>query len=172
LNLFKNAYPEIPLLLVIQVVKLRDRVTVTSLPDNERPTPGIRLLMGLFATGMIAVFAVACWLQPDPRGFGTHLQLGLPPCQFKELTGMHCPHCGMTTSFTHVVRGNFSAAWSANPCGILLAIICGLCIPWTATVSSTGRWFLTRQPFHWFIFGAIGYVFFAFSIWILRSFVI
>ncbi|HIF00646.1 MAG TPA: DUF2752 domain-containing protein [Fuerstia sp.] len=145
---------------------------MTSLTENERPPRGIRILMGLFAASMIAVFAVACWLQPDPRGFGTHLQLGLPPCQFKELTGMHCPHCGMTTSFSHVVRGNFSAAWSANPCGVLLAFVCGLCIPWAAAVSSTGRWILTRQPFHWFVFGAIGYVCFAFSIWILRSFIL
>jgi hypothetical protein len=127
--------------------------------------------MGLFAAGMIAVFAVACWLQPDPRGFGTHLQLGLPPCHFKEMTGLRCPHCGMTTSFSHVVRGEFSAAWSANPCGVLLAAVCGLCIPWTATIASTGRWFLTREPFRWLIFGAIGYIFLAFSVWILQSFI-
>ena len=55
---------------------------MTSFQENERPTPGIRLLMGLFAAGMIAVFAVACWLQPDPRGFGTHLQLGSQISQF------------------------------------------------------------------------------------------
>ncbi len=36
----------------------RDRVTVTSLQENERPTPGIRILMGLFATGMIAVYHI------------------------------------------------------------------------------------------------------------------
>ncbi len=140
--------------------------------ENERPTPGIRLLMGLFAAGLISVFALACRLQPDPRGFGTHLQLGLPPCQFKELTGLLCPHCGMTTSFSHVVRGEFFAAWSANPCGVLLASVSLFCIPCTLAVAGTGRWVLTRDPFRWLVFGAIGYVFFAFCIWIFRSFVL
>ena len=143
-----------------------------SVQEHEKPARGMRILAGLFAAGMITVFAVACWLQPDPRGFGTHLQLGLPACQFRQWSGMLCPHCGMTTSFSHVVRGDFSAAWSANPCGLLLASVCGLSIPWCLAVFLTGRWILTPEPFRWLVFGAIGYVFFAFSIWILRSFVI
>lgn len=49
-------------------------------------------------------------LTPDPRGFGTHEQLFLPPCFFHWLTQLPCPACGLTTSFAHLVNGNIMQA--------------------------------------------------------------
>ena len=62
-------------------------------------------------------------LVPDPRGLGTHQQLGLPPCTFRVLFGRPCPACGMTTAWANVLRGRLPPALRANVTGTLL---CGL----------------------------------------------
>src|SRR3954447_16098360 len=59
-----------------------------------------RLVLAGVAVCLGTVLGVACWLRPDPRGMGTHQQLGLPPCTFYLYTDVPCPSCGMTTSFT------------------------------------------------------------------------
>ena len=78
----------------------------------------------LVALGMLmaapAVLAVAAWLQPAACGYGTHTQLGLPPCNFLRLTHLPCPSCGLTTSFAWAIRMQFGKAFMANPFGILL----------------------------------------------------
>ena len=65
------------------------------------------------------VLAVARWLKPALIGYGTHTQLGLPPCNFLLLTHLPCPSCGLTTSFAWAIRLQFGKAFSANPFGIL-----------------------------------------------------
>lgn len=138
------------------------------LHQAEPPTPTTRTLLALMATGMVVVFIVAMLLDPDPRGFGTHQQLGLPACQFRRFTGFPCPHCGMTTSYSNFVRGRFFAAWQANPAGMPLACICLCCIPVFYAVAMTGRWVLTAEPFRWFLAISIGYLSFAFIVWVVR----
>jgi len=66
-----------------------------------------------------AVLAVAAWLKPAASGYGTHTQLGLPPCGFLLLTHHPCPSCGLTTCFAWAVRLQFRKAFFANPFGIL-----------------------------------------------------
>ncbi|MGA9062420.1 MAG: DUF2752 domain-containing protein [Terracidiphilus sp.] len=66
-----------------------------------------------------AVLAVASWLEPAACGYGTHTQLGLPPCNFLRLTHLPCPSCGLTTCFAWAVRFHFWKAFLANPFGIL-----------------------------------------------------
>ncbi len=73
---------------------------------------------------------LASRLEPDPRGYGTHLQLGLQPCAFATLTGYPCPTCGMTTSFAWFTRGNPGQSWRANPAGCLLAACSVPAIAW------------------------------------------
>ena len=135
---------------------------------KSRPTGWQRLILTLLAFGFLTIFGVAFYLKPDSRGFGTHQQLGLPPCEFKSLTGLHCPHCGMTTSFANIVRGRFDDAWKANPLGLLLAAMLAFCVPWCLLTAMSGRWLGTEQPFQWFVFGSIGYLALALAVWVLR----
>lgn len=115
------------------------------IPSRDDPCEPARLrpstrgaLVGL-AVGVVAVFVVARWLEPDPRGFGTHRQLGLPPCHFQWVTGQRCPTCGMTTAFTWFVRGRLDRSWKANPAGALVAPVCLALVPWLLAGAARGR---------------------------------
>ena len=70
--------------------------------------------------GPLAVLITAATLTPSTAGHGTHTQLGLPPCGFLVYTGYPCPGCGLTTSFSHMIRLEVFGAFHANPFGILL----------------------------------------------------
>ena len=91
-------------------------------------------------------FGIASLLNPDPRGFGTHQQLGLPPCTFRFFVGRPCPGCGMTTCFAHIVRGHFVEAARANPAGAVLAAVCVLMIPWSLWSAFRGRLWMVSDP--------------------------
>ena len=73
--------------------------------------------------GSLTVLGIAAWLEPDSRGFGTHEQLGMPPCDYFVQTGSPCPTCGMTTAFTNMAHGDVPAAFRANPAGVILFVI-------------------------------------------------
>jgi hypothetical protein len=75
------------------------------------------------------VLTIARVLSPSPDGFGTHRQLGLPPCFFHQFTGIPCPTCGMTTSFAHTVRFHFYEAFITQPFGMLACVLMALMIP-------------------------------------------
>jgi len=87
------------------------------------------------ALGIVLVFGIARWLNPyengQPRRMETHVQLGLPPCNFRILTGVPCPSCGMTTSFALLVRGDLENSLRANAVGTLLALFCLAVVPWS-----------------------------------------
>lgn len=132
---------------------------------NDRPTKMVRGALAVLALGFIAIFVIATQLSPDKRHFGTHQQLGLPPCTFLQLTGVKCPHCGMTTSFSHLVRGQLGGAWTANPGGFPLSVMMLLAIPAFLVISITGRWIITYDPLRWMMFGGMGYVVFVIMWW-------
>jgi hypothetical protein len=99
-----------------------------------------RLAVAAAAIGFLAPLVVARCLVPDPRGLGTHQQLGLPPCTFRVLFGRPCPACGMTTAWANVLRGRLPAALRANVTGTLL---CGLdlaAVSWLGLSVLRGRW--------------------------------
>ncbi len=82
--------------------------------------------MGLGIAG-VAAFALglALYLPPDPDGHGTHTRLGVPECRWIALFDFPCPTCGMTTAYSHAVRGELWASFFAQPMGFLLAIATG-----------------------------------------------
>lgn len=70
----------------------------------------------------IALLCIALFLNPSPEGVGTHHQLGLPKCGWILAANIPCPTCGMTTAWSHTVRGELPSAFLAQPLGMLLAI--------------------------------------------------
>lgn len=67
-----------------------------------------------------AVLGLARALRPDSAGVGTHLQLGLAPCVVLSLTGIPCPMCGMTTTFSLLAHGELLRALHNQPFGVFL----------------------------------------------------
>lgn len=106
---------------------------------------GQAALFGL-VIAVLGCFAVAWMLNPDPRGFGTHQQLGLPPCTFQLLYRFPCPGCGMTTSFSHFVRGQFASSFHVNPAGFLLASVMTMLVVWSLKSLISGHFWLTSDP--------------------------
>lgn len=83
----------------------------------------------------VGVTAIAAYLKPDVHGHGTHQQLGLPPCPSVLLFDRPCPGCGMTTSWTAFVHGDFATAFHAHPLGPATYLIFTL-IAWSILVAS------------------------------------
>lgn len=77
----------------------------------------------------VSALITARVLRPSPRGFGTHEQLGLPPCLFFHFTGIPCPSCGLTTSFAHATRLHFHQALITQPFGLIAFFAAILIIP-------------------------------------------
>lgn len=108
-------------------------------PEHRRPLGQLaRGALLALALGLVGILAMARRLEPDPRGYGTHLQLGLQPCAFATLTGRLCPTCGMTTSFAWFARGDLRRAWVVNPAGCLLALGIGPAIVWLVAAAAKG----------------------------------
>lgn len=99
-----------------------------------------RLLLAAAGGGLVALLVTAALLVPSTRGYGTHRQLGLPPCSFQVLFGMRCPSCGMTTSWAYLVRGHVVQSLEANSGGALLAIAALVLGPWSLVSGVRGRW--------------------------------
>jgi Protein of unknown function (DUF2752) len=115
----------------------------------------LRTLLVLMGAGLIAVFAIAVWLNPytqdgEARRLETHLQLGLPPCTFKVITGRPCPACGMTTSFALFVRGDLANSLQANCVGTVLAAFWLMLIPYALVSALRGR-YLFSMPLDWLL---------------------
>jgi hypothetical protein len=77
---------------------------VTRLFEAARARISGRLLARLASIGLAVgtgvVLGLAAWLEPSPLGHSTHTQLGLGTCSVLSATGIPCPMCGATTSFT------------------------------------------------------------------------
>ncbi len=80
----------------------------------------------LHFVGIVVLVGVAYTLTPDRQGFGTHVQMGLPPCPFHALFARPCPSCGLTTSLAHFVHGAWQDSWQTHPFGFLLGLGLGL----------------------------------------------
>jgi hypothetical protein len=91
------------------------------------------------AIGCLTPLVIAACLRPSPDGYGSHTELGLAPCQFMQRTGLPCPSCGMTTSWTWFAHGNLRASFYVQPMGTVLAVLTACCF-WAALYcAATGR---------------------------------
>jgi hypothetical protein len=82
-----------------------------------------RLTAFVIAGGCLTVMIIAARLAPSPTGYGTHQEMHFEGCQFLARTGLPCPSCGMTTSFTWFAHGNLLASFYVQPMGMVLAIL-------------------------------------------------
>lgn len=102
---------------------------------------------------LLMLLVTASRLQPASQGYGTHQQLGLPPCTVTALFGIRCPSCGMTTSWSHFVRGRFWQSFQSNAGGLLLAAASTAAGPWLLISAVRGRW-CGWLPNDWAVLGA------------------
>lgn len=105
-----------------------------------------RLRIALIVGGLLGLtlLSIAFRLSPDPNGFGTHQKLGFPPCTFIEFFEIPCPSCGMTTSWSHVIRGNLYMAFRSNSGGALLCLATLILSPWFLISGVMGRWWISQ----------------------------
>jgi Protein of unknown function (DUF2752) len=119
----------------------------------------------------LAVFITANRLTPDPSGMGTHTQLNLPECNFYRTTGLPCPSCGMTTSFTWFFHGNFLASFYVQPMGALLAILAAIAF-WTGLyIAVTGQPVYRLARFVPLRYGVIALIAFGIVAWAWKIFI-
>lgn len=138
---------------IIEPVDAVELVVAELIPGRMSAThqsisPWLRWLCLLSGVGVMTLLALARSLTPSPLGFGTHQQLGLPPCTSIFLWESRCPACGMTTSWALATHGDLVAAARTNVGGLLLAIIALAFFPASCYFFATGRatrgyWFST-----------------------------
>jgi hypothetical protein len=98
-----------------------------------------RLVALGIALGCLGMLAIAARLEPSPEGYGTHTQIGLQQCAFFSRTGLPCPSCGMTTSWSWFVRGNLIGSLYVQPMGTILALLAVWCVWVGFYVAFTGK---------------------------------
>jgi hypothetical protein len=114
----------------------------------SEPADSRRDLAGSLTLSLVWLFvtAVGLLLTPDPHGHGTHQRLGLPPCPSVVLFDRPCPGCGLTTSWTSLLHGDFAMAFHAHALGPILYLgysafaISTLWMFWRKRRWRDGRW--------------------------------
>jgi hypothetical protein len=84
--------------------------------ESRRALGGQMAVVGLW----LGVVVTGSIVAPDRHGHGTHRQLGLPPCPSVLVFDRPCPGCGLTTSWTALLHGDFTLAFRAHPLGPIL----------------------------------------------------
>lgn len=111
--------------------------------------------LGIWASCAI-VLGIAVWLHPDPRGIGTHEQLfrGGMPCSFVLTSGLPCPTCGMTTSFSHMMHLQPLAAFKVQPAGAIFCLATIVVFFYAIYVVFVGRMVLVN----WYRIGPVRFM--------------
>ncbi len=68
----------------------------------------------LFTLGFGGILLLSFLLTPDPRGYGTHEHLFLPPCYIRFFFNIPCPACGLTTCFALLAKGHWREAFQLH----------------------------------------------------------
>ncbi|MFN7018691.1 MAG: DUF2752 domain-containing protein [Fimbriimonadales bacterium] len=117
----------------------------------------------LLLLGVLVMFGLGLYLTPNPAGHGTHQQLGLPPCAIYLLTERPCPSCGLTTSVSAILHGQFALAWRANPIGYLIVAVAAVVGVNSCLALATGRTLrIDFNRFHLILLGLL-------SVWLIHG---
>lgn len=104
-----------------------------------------RAVAAVVALGCAGVLGVAAIMTPSATGLGTHRQLNMPECGWITIMDVPCMTCGMTTSFSHAVRGDLLRSFLAQPFGFVLALATAMAFIVSLHVALTGS--QLAQPF-------------------------
>lgn len=106
----------------------------------RRLTASERTIAALAVAVIVMLLAGARILGPDPRGLGTHEQLGLAACRMWTYLHIPCPFCGMTTAWCWMVRGETLRAFATQPAGAFACIAAAAAVLPLAGAAIFGRW--------------------------------
>lgn len=88
-----------------------------AVPARIAPDPWTRHAVARLGASILAVAALIAW----PHVLPALARWTDAACLLRELTGLPCPGCGITTSLLALGRGDLVASWAANPAGVVVA---------------------------------------------------
>jgi hypothetical protein len=97
------------------------------------------ILLAAGLGGLLVLVVLGVFVDPDPRGFGTHERLGLPACKPMEWWNIPCPGCGVTTSVALAAHGRIWASIRNQPFGFLVALMLPVFAAWCLWHAARGR---------------------------------
>lgn len=132
-----------------------------------------RLVALLVSSLCLAVLIIAARLHPSLTGIETHLQLGLQPCGMLRTTGLPCPTCGMTTSYSYLAHGQLRSSLAAQPAGTVFALLTAIGVWIGLYIALTGRpsaKLINRLPVHRIFLGmlavlVVGWMYKILAVW-------
>jgi hypothetical protein len=127
-----------------------------------------RIVAGLVVLFLGAGGLGLAGLEPDPRGFGTHQQLGFPGCTLRTLFGIPCPGCGVTTSLALFARGRIVESAVVQPVGFALGMVLMGVAAWLTLSAGFGRSVVIRRPETLAAWVAVGLAVLAMIVWLIR----
>jgi hypothetical protein len=152
---------------------LRHTLRVTDSLTLEGRTRGLAhwIVLALCFAAPLGLLVARVLLTPAPEGYGTHEQLGLPPCQSMDWFRIPCPGCGVTTSVAWFAHAGLWESLSTQPLGFALGAAALFAAPLAALAHVRGqdlgaevrRW---NRRETWFAFGA-----YALLAWIYKALV-
>ena len=97
------------------------------------------VILAVALLGIVGLLVLGLLVDPDPRGFGTHEKLGLPPCRTIDWWGIPCPGCGVTTSVSLAAHGDLLGSLRTQPFGLVSAACVALGSAWALLATLAGR---------------------------------
>lgn len=152
--------------------RARDIITaVSELAPTADPARSAAhwIVLAVCLASPLGLVAARALLQPEPQGFGTHEQLGLPPCQSMDWFGVPCPGCGVTTSVAWFAHADAMRSLQTQPLGFLIGAVALFAAPLAlfgvvrgVDLGEQARSF--NRPRTWFALGA-----FACASWLYKG---
>ena len=91
------------------------------------PTQTSHLFVFVLCLGVVIASAV---LTPSDSAVSLFGYVVPPLCTWKQLTGMDCPGCGLTRSFTYMGHGEIGLAFAKHYFGPILYTAVAAMVPW------------------------------------------